>query len=62
MSSYVVDNSNRRGSLGSTTRLDEKRLESTNNIGGNEFFKHVVVARLQIVDGSFQGENGGTSG
>ena len=53
MSSYIVNDGNRGGSLGSATCVDKKRLESTNNIGGNEFFKYVVAACLQIVNSSF---------
>ena len=62
MSTYIVDNGGGWGSLRPATRLDEKRLESTNNVGRDKFFKHMVAACLQIVNSSFEGENGGTSG
>ena len=62
MSSYVVDNGNRRGSLRPATRLDEKRLESTNNVGCNKFVEYVILTSLQIGNGFFKGKNGGAGG
>ena len=62
MSSYVVDNGNRRGSLRSAARLDEKRLESTNNVGCNKFVEYVISTSLQIGNGFFKGKDGGAGG
>ena len=54
----VNDGSGGRG-LRSSTRLDQERLKTTNNVGGDKFRKDMIMTVLKIVYGLFQGEDGG---
>ena len=62
MSLYVINDGGGGRGLGSSTCLDQEGLETTNNIGGYEFFEDVVAACLEVVYGSFQREDGSASG
>ena len=60
LSTYVANNGGRRGSLRSTTCLNEEGLKSLNDIGCDEFIEYMVATGLQVGNGFFESEDGGT--
>ena len=60
MSTYVADNGGRRGGLRSTTRLNKEGLKSSNDIRCNELIEYIVATGLQVGNGFFESEDGGT--
>ena len=61
MSTYIVNDGGGRRGLRSATRLNEKWLKSSNDVGCNKFVEYVVATVLQIRNSLLESKNGGAS-